>query len=63
MHDPLGSQFQITNQYNQYKLILSREKTETVAIWPVTGQGFQNTKWPVVLYIFSVNFTKLKDSI
>ena len=21
-----------------------------VAIWPVTGQGFQNTKWPVVLY-------------
>ena len=23
-----------------------------VAIWPVTGQGFQNTKWPVVLYQF-----------
>ena len=22
----------------------------TVAIWPVTGQGFQNTKWPAVLY-------------
>ena len=21
-----------------------------VAIWPVTGQGFQNTKWPAVLY-------------
>ena len=21
-----------------------------VAIWLVTGQGFQNTKWPVVLY-------------
>ena len=20
-----------------------------VAIWPVTGQGFQNTKWPAVL--------------
>ena len=19
-------------------------------IWPVTGQGFQNTKWPAVLY-------------
>ena len=22
-----------------------------VAIWPVTGQGFQNTKWPAVLHI------------
>ena len=21
-----------------------------VAIWPVTGQGFQNTKWLAVLY-------------
>ena len=21
-----------------------------VAIWPVTGQGFQNTKWPGVRY-------------
>ena len=21
-----------------------------VAIWPVTGQGFQNTKWPAALY-------------
>ena len=21
-----------------------------VAIWPVTGQGFQNAKWPAVLY-------------
>ena len=21
-----------------------------VATWPVTGQGFQNTKWPAVLY-------------
>ena len=21
-----------------------------VAIWPITGQGFQNTKWPAVLY-------------
>ena len=21
-----------------------------VAIWPLTGQGFQNTKWPAVLY-------------
>ena len=21
-----------------------------VAIWPVTRQGFQNTKWPAVLY-------------
>ena len=24
-----------------------------VAIWPVTGQGFQNTKLPEVLYILS----------
>ena len=24
--------------------------TLCVAIWPVTGQGFQNTKWPAVLY-------------
>ena len=21
-----------------------------VAIWPVTGQGVENTKWPAVLY-------------
>ena len=27
----------------------TREKY-AVAIWPVTGQGFQNTKWPAVLY-------------
>ena len=25
-------------------------KNIAVAIWPVTGQGFQNTKWPAVLY-------------
>ena len=25
-------------------------KTYAVAIWLVTGQGFQNTKWPAVLY-------------
>ena len=25
-------------------------KNYAVAIWPVTGQGFQNTKWPAVLY-------------
>ena len=24
-----------------------------VAIWPVTGQDFQKTKWPEVLYILS----------
>ena len=29
-----------------------------VAIWPVTGQGVKNTGSP----IFSVNFTKSKDS-
>ena len=27
-----------------------RIKIFAVAIWPVTGQGFQNTKWPAVLY-------------
>ena len=21
-----------------------------VVVWPVTGQGFQNTNWPAVLY-------------
>ena len=24
--------------------------SNAVAIWPVTGQGFRNTKWPAVLY-------------
>ena len=39
------------------------EKCFAVAIWPVTGQGFQNTKWPADgSSIFSVNFTKSKDS-
>ena len=26
------------------------DKENAVAIWPVTGQGFQNTKWPAVRY-------------
>ena len=39
------------------------QNTKAVAIWLVTGQGFQNTKWPAVQSIFSVNFTKSKDSI
>ena len=30
-----------------------------VAIWPVTGQCFQNTEWPAVLYILS-KFPKSK---
>ena len=25
-------------------------KITAVAIWPVTGQGFQNAKWPAVPY-------------
>ena len=29
-----------------------------VAIWPVTGQGFQNTKWPAA----AVNFTNKKKT-
>ena len=32
----------------------SRDVTQyALATWPVTGQGFQNTKWPAVLYILS----------
>ena len=27
-----------------------QHNSKAVAIWPVTGQGFQNTKWPAVLY-------------
>ena len=26
-----------------------------MAIWPVTGQGFQNTKWPAVPYSYPVH--------
>ena len=29
---------------------VSKYKFKAVAIWPVTGQGFQNTKWPAVVY-------------
>ena len=29
---------------------LMMDLRSAVAIWPVTGQGFQNTKWPAVLY-------------
>ena len=35
--------------------------TVAVAIWPVNGQGFQNTKM-TGNPLFSVNFTKWKDS-
>ena len=31
-------------------LQLAKFRLFAVAIWPVTGQGFQNTKWPAVLY-------------
>ena len=31
------------------------------AIWPVTGQGFQNTKWLHGSPVFSVNFTNRKN--
>ena len=27
-----------------------KPKNNAVAIWPVTGQGVENTKWPAVLY-------------
>ena len=29
---------------------LMMDLRSAVAIWPVTGQGFQNIKWPAVLY-------------
>ena len=32
------------------KLLGNYKYKYAVAIWPVTGQGFQNTKWPAVLY-------------
>ena len=28
----------------------SKSDLLAVAIWPVTGQGFENTKWPAVRY-------------
>ena len=30
--------------------LLLPEVINAMAIWPVTGQGFQNTKWPAALY-------------
>ena len=33
-----------------YINIYTVKNNYAVAIWPVTGQGFQNTKWPAVLY-------------
>ena len=35
---------------------------KAVAIWPVTGQDFQNTKRPAVQYIFFNNFEKSKNA-
>ena len=32
------------------QLQINMKKIRCGAIWPVTGQGFQNTKWPAVLY-------------
>ena len=26
-----------------------------VAIWPVTGQGFENTKWPAIRYFQEIS--------
>ena len=36
----------LTNQITRTISVISY----AVAIWPVAGQGFQNTKWPAVLY-------------
>ena len=33
-----------------YNIEGSKFRLFAVAIWPVTGQGFQNTKWTAVLY-------------
>ena len=40
----------------------TQEKNYTVTIWPVTGQGFQNTTEMAGSPILPVNFTKSKDS-
>ena len=32
------------------QLQINMKKIHCGAIWLVTGQGFQNTKWPAVLY-------------
>ena len=34
-----------------------------VAIWPVTGQGFQNTKWPAVRYLTTFLFCNQSLSV
>ena len=38
--------------YKEKIELLDRVKQilSSVAIWPVTGHGFQNTKWPAVRY-------------
>ena len=36
--------------YTQADSIRGKRFIYAVAIWPVTGQGVENTKWPAVLY-------------
>ena len=36
--------------------LLAKQFFFAVAIWPVTGQGVQNTKWPAVLYYQSYHY-------
>ena len=38
-----------------FPLIKAVKASYAVAIWPVTGQGFQNTKWPAVLSFQSIS--------
>lgn len=37
---------------NKWRTVLNPTKRKRIAviIWPVTSRGFQNTKWPAVLY-------------
>ena len=39
-----------TYEINKQVIWSDDEYFNAVAIWPVTGQGFQNTKWPAVRY-------------
>ena len=40
----------LLNTQGAFRPCLFHVMKYAVAIWPVTDQGFQNTKWPAVLY-------------
>ena len=41
--------------YTQADSIRGKRFIYAVAIWPVTGQGVENTKWPAVLYSHQIS--------